>query len=69
MSLNSRGSLATNEYAQKRKEQMERARILREERKHGIVPGSNNALQGAGQEFVHRAGSNNSRQKQQTPIS
>lgn len=68
MSLNSRGSMAANEYAQKRKEQIERARILREERKHG-VSGSNNALQGAGQEFVHRAGSNNSRQKQQTPIS
>jgi len=48
------------EYAAKRKEQMERAKQIREERKSG-VSSSSNALQGAGQEFVHRNNSNNAR--------
>lgn len=68
MSLNTRGSMNANEWATKRKEQVERAKQLREERKTGVSQ-SSNALKGAGQEFVHRSNSNSGRQQQQTPHS
>jgi|LakMenEpi03Aug12_release.lakeMendotaPanAssembly.Ray.scaffolds.fasta_scaffold1575667_1 hypothetical protein len=49
MSLNSRGSTNATEWAQKRKDQIERARILRDERKNGAGSSTSaNALQGAG---------------------
>lgn len=47
MSLNNRGSMNANEWAAKRKDQVERAKQMREERKSG-VSSSSNALQGAG---------------------
>jgi len=45
--LNNRGSVNANEWAQKRKDQIERAMVLRDERKNG-ASSSSNALQGAG---------------------
>ena len=60
MSLNNRGSVNANEWAAKRKEQMDRAQQLRNDRKNG-VSSSSNTLKGAGQEFVHRANSNSGR--------
>jgi hypothetical protein len=65
--LNARGSQSANEWAQKRREQVEKAKMVREERKNGSTS-SSNALQGAGQEFVHRTNSNNGRSQQHTPI-
>jgi hypothetical protein len=50
-----RGSVGVQEWAAKRKEQMERARLLREERKSGQ---GGTSLKAAGQEFVHRQDSN-----------
>lgn len=47
MSINNRGSVNANEWAQKRKEQVERARQLRDDRKNGVTS-SSNALKGAG---------------------
>jgi len=46
--------MSANEWALKRKEQMERARLLREERKSGGGGASGNLLKNAGAEFVHR---------------
>jgi hypothetical protein len=41
MSLNNRGSVNANEWAQKRKDQVEKARVLRDERKNGVSNSSN----------------------------
>ena len=54
-----RGSMNANEWAQKRKEQMEKARILRDERKAGNS--GSNALKSMGQDMIHRTNSNNGR--------
>jgi len=54
-----RGSINANEWADKRKEQIERAKILREERKGNS--GSGNTLKNNGQEMVHRTSSTNGR--------
>lgn len=64
----SRASVNANDWAQKRREQVERAKQMREDRKSG-VSSSSNALKGAGQEFVHRTNSNSGRSNQHTPNS
>jgi len=53
-SLNNRGSHNANDWGMRRREQIERAKIMRDERKNGPISTSSNALQGAGSEFVHR---------------
>ena len=69
--LTNKGSVDAAEYANKRKMQMERAKQLREERKNGGVGSSqsSNVFKSAGQDFVHRQSSTNSRSAQQTQMS
>lgn len=55
-----RSSMNANDWATKRKEQIERARQLRDERKLG-APSANNPLKAMGSDLVHRGGSNNGR--------
>lgn len=67
MSNAQRASMGANDWAAKRKEQMDRAKQLRDERKAG-APSQNNALKTMGQDIV-RGGSNNGRSQQHTPHS
>ena len=59
--LSHKGSSDAAEWAAKKKEQMERARQLREERKNGVAGGHNTSgsvFKNAGADFVHRNASN-----------
>ena len=60
--LSNKASSDAADYAAKRKQQMERAKQLREERKNGGVGAStsSNVFKSAGQDFI-RQGSTNSR--------
>mmetsp|Transcript_35427 Transcript_35427/g.34466 ORF Transcript_35427/g.34466 Transcript_35427/m.34466 type:complete len:91 (+) Transcript_35427:25-297(+) len=51
MSITEKGSQSANEYARKKREQIEKAKQLREERKSG------RALQNAGEQFIKKSGS------------
>ena len=58
--LSHKASSGAAEYAAKRKEQMERAKQLREERKNGVSGGHNTSgsvFKNAGADFVHRGAS------------
>ena len=68
--LSSKASNDAAEWALKRKEQMERARAIREERKSGGIGGSasSSVFKNVGQEFVHRQ-SSNGRSQQHTQMS
>lgn len=54
--LSQKGSSDANDWAAKRKEQMERAKQLREERKNGVTNAHNTSgsvFKNAGENFVH----------------
>lgn len=67
--LSQKGSVDAAEYARNRKEKMERARMLREERKTGVSSSaSSSVFKAAGERSVHRQGSQN-RSQQHTQMS
>ena len=69
--LSHKGSSEAAQYAQKRQEQIERARQLREERKNGGIGSSSSSsvFKSAGHDSLHRAGSTNSRKAHHTQMS